>query len=89
MPPDVCAAARQVYGSVRPGHYWMDGNGTWGLVGSSAPRGNIYHDARRGQTGGRSWTYQGRSSMNGGSDGRCTYFSDPKTVASVMLGDCN
>ena len=38
MPPDVCAAARQVYGSVQPGHYWMDGNGTWGLVGSAVPR---------------------------------------------------
>jgi hypothetical protein len=91
MPPDVCAAARQVYGSVTPGHYWMDAGGNWGYVGSPVARGNLLRDAQGGRSGGgggRPWTYRGAGG-NAGSDGNCMYYNDPDSGASVMTGNCD
>ena len=91
MPPNVCAAARQVYGSVNPGHYWMDAGGNWGYVGSPIVRGNLLRDAQGGQRGqsgggGRPWTYRGPGGY-GGSDGNCSYINTPN--GSVMTGNCD
>jgi hypothetical protein len=90
MPPNVCAAAQQVYGSVTPGHYWMDAGGNWGYVGSPAVRGNLLRDAQGGRSGGggggRPWTYRG-GGVNAGSDGNCSYFDTPN--GSVMTGNCD
>lgn len=91
MPPNICAAAQQVYGSVTPGHYWMDRSGNWGYLGSPVVRGNLLRDAQgggQGGGGGGPWTYRG-SGGNAGSDGRCMYYNDPSTGASVMSGDCD
>lgn len=90
MPPNICAAAQQVYGSVEPGHYWMDRSGNWGYLGSPLVRGNLVRDAQGGRTGGggRSWTYRG-SGGNAGSDGNCSYYNDPSSGASVMTGNCD
>ena len=45
MTVEECNLAMQIYGGVQPGHYWMDANGTWGVMGDPTPRGNIQNDA--------------------------------------------
>jgi hypothetical protein len=60
MTPQMCATAKQIYGYVVPGRYWMDSDGTWGPVGSPYAQGNIYADAQRprsdgGSGGGGHW----------------------------------
>lgn len=94
MPPQICALATQVYGSVRPGHYWLDAQGNWGTVGYPYPEGNLLRDAQYarnggggGGGGGSAWTYHGPGG-NAGSDGSCSYYNDPSTGASVMTGNC-
>jgi hypothetical protein len=39
MSPELCALATRVYGSVVPGHYWVDYQGNWGRVGSQYAEG--------------------------------------------------
>ena len=59
MTVEQCNFTQQKYGYVEPGHYWMNDNGTWGRVGDSTPRGNIY-----------SGIYQSRDGLYGGSGER-------------------
>lgn len=87
MPPQMCALAAEVYGSVRPGHYWMDERGNWGYVGNPYPQGNLRLDSQRPRASGTPWTYRGAGGAMG-SDGQCTYYNDPSTGASVMTGNC-
>jgi hypothetical protein len=39
MSAELCALATRVYGSVVPGHYWVDDQGNWGRMGSRQPSG--------------------------------------------------
>lgn len=84
MSAELCALATRVYGSVVPGHYWVDDQGNWGRVGSQYAEGNLLRDQRRG---GQDWTYRGPGGA-AGSDGECTYFNFPDSGASVMTGGC-
>ena len=84
MSAELCALATRVYGSVAPGHYWVDDQGNWGRVGSQYAEGNLSRDQRRG---GQAWTYRG-SSGGAGSDGEWTYFNFPGS-GSVMTGNCD
>ncbi|MEM8952111.1 MAG: hypothetical protein AAGA21_09340 [Pseudomonadota bacterium] len=61
MTVEECNLAMQIYGGVQPGHYWMDANGTWGVMGDPTPRGNIQNDA---------YAYQSRGGVYGGSGER-------------------
>ncbi|MEZ5935675.1 MAG: hypothetical protein R3F54_27955 [Alphaproteobacteria bacterium] len=83
MTAEQCAFAIQKYGSVQPGHYWMDSNGTWGLMGDSTPRGNIY-----------SGSYQTRPGVYGGSgerydNGSWVHNQDPLLGGGAVGGDGN
>ncbi len=89
-PQDMMRADRNA-GFVLPnGHYWCDpGTGYWGVVGQGA-WGRVHPSQcppLPGQGGG---AYVGRGpGGNRGSDGRCSYYNDPQTGASVMTGNCN
>lgn len=89
MTVEQCNLAIQLYGSVQPGHYWMDGSGTWGLLGDPTPRGNIYsgaYQSRSGAYGGSgerydngSWVHNQDSLLGGGAvggDGNGCYYTD-------------
>ena len=83
MTAEQCTLAKQLYGSVQPGHYWMDANGTWGLMGDPNPRGNIY-----------SGTYQTRPGTYGGSgerygNGSWVHNQDPLLGGGAVGGDGN
>ncbi|NJO36927.1 MAG: hypothetical protein HC871_03970 [Rhizobiales bacterium] len=89
MTAEQCAFAVEKYGAVQPGHYWMDANGTWGLMGDPTPRGNIYaggYQSRQGVHGGSgerydngSWVHNQDSLLGGGAvggDGNGCYYTD-------------
>lgn len=89
MTPEQCQFAIQKYGSVQPGHYWMDNAGTWGLMGDPTPRGNIYsgsYQTRPGVNGGTgerydngSWVHNQDSLLGGGyvgGDGNGCYYTE-------------
>ena len=81
MSPELCALATRVYGSVVPGHYWVDYQGNWGRGLTSMPRAtccvtSVAAAARHGPGGAA------------GGDGEFTYFNDPDTGGSVMTGGC-
>lgn len=76
---DACAGFH-----VPSGRYWLDlATGLWGPVGAFAV-GRV-HPSCRG--GGSAYTDRGPGGSMG-SDGRCSYYNDPSTGASVMVGDC-
>jgi hypothetical protein len=79
MSPQDCMMARQIYGSVAPGHYVADQRGNWSNL-SNGTSGNIYRDAQRG--GGSGSYGGGMTSTPFGSVGGGYYF-DPETGASV------
>jgi hypothetical protein len=76
-----------LFGSVNPGRYWLNAQGVAGYEGgpplfdlraaalSRRPQGGLGY-GRRGAFG------------NSASDGRCSYFNDVDSGASVMVGDC-
>ena len=78
MTIEQCNLAIQLYGSVQPGRYWMDANGTWVLLGDPRPRGNIYSGA-----------YQNRSGVHGGSGERYDNGSWVHSRDSLLGGDGN
>jgi hypothetical protein len=79
MTAEQCNFAIQKYGSVQPGHYWMDANGTWGVMGDPTPRGNInsgIYETRPGVYGGSgerydngAWIHNQDSLLGGGAVG--------------------
>ena len=76
--PDVAAA--MAAGGIAPGHYWLDQNGYWGVVGSQRPLGNLYEGSYLTQQGGgeqgsNGWSYYNSTtgtSVGGDSNG-CYY----------------
>ena len=83
-PQDV-AVLYQITGVVIPGRYWINAMGVGGMEG-----GPPIFDLRAiaAQRGGKSWSHSGPGGHTG-SDGKCSYYNDPKSGASVMTGDCN
>ena len=67
---------------VQLGRWWMDYSGNFGVEGNPLVMGNVFQYSR-----GRGGAYQ-RATAGGyiGSDGRTSYFFDPKTGSSVMTG---
>lgn len=79
---------QQLYGAVRPARYWLDARGVGGYEGGP-PQFDLRAAAiaRRPLQGGTA--YARRSVFgNNGSDGRCSYYNDPSSGASVMTGNC-
>lgn len=81
-PADVMALARLV--PVQRGRFWLDSAGNAGYEGGPALI-NLWQAARARGTGG---AYQ-RSTAGGyiGGDGSTSYFFDPQTGSSVMVGN--
>ena len=82
-PYDVAALSQ--LGPVYPGRYWIDAYGNAGFEGGPALV-NLWQLARQAGGGGKS--YQ-RSTAGGyiGGDGSTSYFFDPETGSSVMVGN--
>ncbi|MDH3662081.1 MAG: hypothetical protein OEU92_18980 [Alphaproteobacteria bacterium] len=83
MTAEQCRLAIQTYGYVQPGHYWMDANGTWGVMGDPTPLGNIHSGA-----------YQSRSGVYGGSgerygNGSWIHRQDDLLGGGAVAGDGN
>jgi len=83
-PQDV-AALYQIAGTVIPGRYWINAMGVGGVEGGPAA---FDLRALAAQRGGKSWSHSGPGGHTG-SDGKCSYYFDPKSGSSVMTGDCN
>lgn len=89
MTVEQCNLARQLYGSVEPGHYWMNAEGTWGVLGDPTARGNIYSGAYQSRSGAYgssgersgdgSWVHRQDDLLGGGAvggDGNGCYYVD-------------
>lgn len=62
-----------------PGHYWLDQNGYWGVMGNTTPLGNIYAGQQQQQQG-----YTGQYVSPGGSgqvnpDGSWSHYTENPT----------
>jgi hypothetical protein len=79
----------QQLGTVYKGRYWMNAQGVGGIEGGPAIF-DLGAAARQRSAGG---LYGGNSRTTPfghlGSDGKCSYFFDPKSGSSVMSGNCN
>ena len=79
----------QQLGTVYKGRYWMNAQGVGGIEGGPA----IFDlgAAARQRSGGGLYGGNSRTTPFGhiGSDGKCSYFFDPKSGSSVMSGNCN
>jgi len=79
----------QQLGTVYKGRYWMNAQGVGGMEGGPA----IFDlgAAARQRSGGGLYGGNSRTTPFGhiGSDGKCSYYFDPKSGSSVMSGNCN
>jgi len=79
----------QQLGTVYKGRYWMNAQGVGGVEGGPA----IFDlgAAARQRSGGGLYGGNSRTTPFGhiGSDGKCSYYFDPKSGSSVMSGNCN
>ncbi len=79
----------QQLGTVYKGRYWMNAQGIGGIEGGPA----IFNlgAAARQRSGGGLYGGNSRTTPFGhlGSDGKCSYYFDPKSGSSVMSGNCN
>jgi hypothetical protein len=79
----------QQLGTVYKGRYWMNAQGVGGIEGGPA----IFDlgAAARQRSGGGLYGGNSRTTPFGhlGSDGKCSYYFDPKSGSSVMSGNCN
>jgi hypothetical protein len=79
----------QQLGTVYKGRYWMNAQDVGGIEGGPA----IFDlgAAARQRSGGGLYGGNSRTTPFGhlGSDGKCSYFFDPKSGSSVMSGNCN
>ena len=79
----------QQLGTVNRGRYWMNAQGIGGIEGGPA----IFDlgAAARQRSGGGLYGGNSRTTPFGhiGSDGKCSYYFDPKSGSSVMSGNCN
>lgn len=81
---DVQALSR--LGAILPGRYWLDANGNWGVEGTDVPLGNLVQAASAFSPTGPGYnrtTYGGHLM----SDGQTSGWFDPKTGASVLVGN--
>ena len=87
--PMVEVSYLQQLGTVYKGRYWMNALGVGGIEGGPA----IFDlsAAARLRSGGGLYGGNSRTTPFGhlGSDGKCSYFFDPKSGSSVMSGNCN
>ncbi|HEX6706527.1 MAG TPA: hypothetical protein VF169_17340 [Albitalea sp.] len=82
--PQELAHLQRLYGQVRPARYWLDARGVGGYEGGPAQ-----FDLRAQAMAQQGAGYTRRTpGGNIGSDGRCSYYNDPSTGASVMTGNC-
>jgi hypothetical protein len=66
-----------------PGHYWLDGQGSWGVMGDPRPYGNIYSGTYHSGSGSGEQAPNGWSHYNnsadywvGGDNNGCIYTPD-------------
>ena len=83
--PQELGYLRRLYGQVIPARYWLDARGIGGYEGGPA-RFDLRARAIALQ-GGPGYNRRGIGG-NTGSDGRCAYYNDPSSGASVMTGRC-
>ena len=79
----------QQLGTVYKGRYWMNAQGVGGFEGGP-PVFDLAAAARQ-RSGGGLYGGNSRTTPFGhlGSDGKCSYYFDPKSGSSVMSGNCN
>jgi len=79
----------QQLGTVYKGRYWMNAQGVGGIEGGPA----IFDLGAAARQRSRGGLYGGNSRTTPfghlGSDGKCSYYFDPKSGSSVMSGNCN
>lgn len=80
----------QQLGTVNRGRYWMNAQGVGGIEGGPAFF-DLSAAARQKSGGGGLYGGNSRTTPFGhlGSDGKCSYYFDPKSGSSVMSGSCN
>jgi len=78
---------RQIAGTVIPGRYWVNAAGVGGVEGG-APFFDLRAMAAQRGGGGQAWSHAGPGGHTG-SDGKCSYYFDPKSGSSVMTGNCD
>lgn len=83
LPLQDVAGLQQLNVPVQRGRWWVDSLGNFGREGSPAGVGNLFQFSQ-----GKGGAYQ-RATAGGyiGSDGQTSYFFDPKTGSSVLLGN--
>lgn len=83
LPMQDVLGLQQLSVPVMRGRWWIDSQGNAGLEGNPAPVCNIFQFSR-----GKGGAYQ-RSTAGGyiGGDGNTSYFFDPKSGSSVMVGN--
>jgi len=83
LPMQDVLGLQQLSVPVMRGRWWIDSNGNAGVEGNPAPVCNIFQFSR-----GKGGAYQ-RSTAGGyiGGDGNTSYFFDPKSGSSVMIGN--
>lgn len=65
-----------------PGHYWLDENGYWGVMGNSMPLGNIY----AGQQGGQQYVTPGGGGQVGPGGNWSHYTENPTGPGGYGVG---
>jgi len=83
LPMQDVLGLQQLSVPVMPGRWWIDSKGNAGVEGNPAPVCNIFQFGS-----GKGGAYQ-RSTAGGyiGGDGNSSYFFDPKSGSSVMIGN--
>lgn len=86
-PMQIVIADNNVGFRLPSGHYWCDPqSGYWGQVGQNA-WGRV-DPSQCPSLPGASYLNRGQGGSTG-SDGQCSYYNDPQSGASVMVGNCN
>ena len=83
LPMQDVAGLMQMKVPVQQGRWWVDNAGNFGIEGLPAAMGNLFQYSR-----GRGGAYQ-RATAGGyiGGDGQTSYFFDPQSGSSVMIGE--
>lgn len=83
LPQQDVAGLQQLGVPVQRGRWWVDNRGNFGVEGNPATVGNLFQFSQS-----KGGAYQ-RATAGGyiGGDGRTSYFFDPKSGSSVMVGN--
>jgi hypothetical protein len=76
-----------LYGSVGAGRYWLDARGIAGYEGGP-PQFDLRAAAMSRRSQGSAGYGRRGAFGNSASDGRCSYYNDVNSGASVLVGDC-